>query len=184
MKIRLAADLQTDSIVDGPGIRTVIWTQGCPHQCPGCHNPMTHSFEDGCLVDVDLVKEEISSLSHQTGVTFSGGDPMCQPEACLALAKHCKQLNLDVWFYTGYTYEQIVQLAKQRTCILELLTYIDVLVDGKFILDEKSLNLEFKGSRNQRVIDVPRTLETGIVTLYERKKIPIKGNKKPQGVYI
>lgn len=184
MKIRLAADLQIDSIVDGPGIRTVIWTQGCPHQCPGCHNPMTHSFEDGCLVDVDLLKVELSSLSNQTGVTFSGGDPMCQPEACLVLAKHCKQLNLDVWFYTGYTYEQVLQLGKRKPCILELLNYIDVLVDGKFILDEKSLNLEFKGSRNQRVIDVARTLEAGVVTLYERKKIPVKGNKKPQGVYI
>lgn len=81
MKIRLAADLQPDSVVDGEGIRTVIWTQGCPHKCRGCHNPSTHDFEDGLLVDVEEVKKELAKIKYQNGITFSGGDPLCQPEA-------------------------------------------------------------------------------------------------------
>ena len=82
MEIRLAADLQSDSIVDGPGIRTVIWTQGCPHNCYGCHNPSTHDFSGGALVDVDYIKSSLDSLVYQDGITFSGGDPMCQSAAC------------------------------------------------------------------------------------------------------
>ena len=86
MQIRLASDLQTDSVVDGTGIRTVIWTQGCAHHCPGCHNPETWSFDDGELVDVEDVIERINELEGQDGITFSGGDPFYQPEACTILA--------------------------------------------------------------------------------------------------
>jgi anaerobic ribonucleoside-triphosphate reductase activating protein len=88
MKIRLANTIQSDSIVDGPGIRTVIWTQGCPHNCPGCHNPETHNFNGGFEMDVNELKEQLSSLRNQDGITLSGGEPMMQPVACLEIAKH------------------------------------------------------------------------------------------------
>ena len=104
MEIRLAADLQKDSIVDGPGIRTVIWTQGCPHGCLGCHNPSTHDFDGGALVDVDYIKSEIDDLVFQSGITFSGGDPMCQSAACYEIAKYAKDLGLNIWCYTGFTF--------------------------------------------------------------------------------
>lgn len=184
MEIRLAADLQTDSIVDGPGIRTVIWTQGCPHKCKGCHNPGTHSFDDGVLVDVEEVKEALKEVDHQTGVTFSGGDPMCQPEACLELAKYCHELGLNIWLYTGYTYEQLKKLSKHNEAIMDLLSEIDVLVDGKFILEEKSLNLKFKGSENQRVIDMKATLQKGYIVLYENDVEENSNKSKKDGVYI
>ena len=99
MKIRLAVDLQPDSIVDGEGIRAVIWTQGCPHNCYGCHNPSTHDFNDGELIDINYIKQEIDSLEGQDGITFSGGDPMCQPEACAEIAMYAKKKNLNIWCY-------------------------------------------------------------------------------------
>lgn len=158
MKIRLASELQTDSIVDGEGIRTVIWTQGCSHNCKGCHNPETHSFEDGFLVDVEDLKKEILEVKHQDGITLSGGDPMFQQEPVLEIVKFCKEHNLNVWCYTGFTFEQLLEMSKKNSTIKELLEYIDVLVDGKFVLKEKSLNLYFKGSKNQRVLDMPKSL--------------------------
>src|SRR5574344_2023152 len=152
MKIRLANPIQTDSIVDGEGLRTVIWTQGCIHNCFGCHNPETHSFTKGSLIDVEEIKEQLSKIELQDGVTFSGGDPMCQVDACLEIAKFCQEQGLNVWMYTGYTYEQL--MAKNQDNIKELLKYIDVLVDEKFILEKKSLNILYRGSKNQRIIDV------------------------------
>ena len=102
MKIRLAADLQQDSIVDGEGIRTVIWTQGCPHNCKGCHNPDTHDFNDGALIDIEEIKQKVSKLKNQDGITFSGGDPMCQPKECLEIAKFAKKIGLNIWLYWLY----------------------------------------------------------------------------------
>ena len=163
MEIRLAAYLQPDSIVDGEGIRTVIWTQGCTHNCPGCHNPGTHDFNLGFSQTLEEIKEEISLLEGQDGITLSGGDPMFQPEACIEIAKYAKSLNLNVWCYTGFTFEQLKALSKSKSVILELLNEIDVLIDGKFILENKSLNLLFRGSSNQRVIDVKKSLEEGTV---------------------
>lgn len=159
MKIRLAADLQTDSIVDGEGIRTVLWTQGCKHNCPGCHNPETHSFEKGVLVDTEDLKKEILAIKNQDGITLSGGDPMFQPEASLDIAKFCQENGLNVWCYTGFTFEELLKAAKTNTTVKELLENIDVLVDGKFVLEEKSLNLYFKGSKNQRVLDMKESLK-------------------------
>lgn len=160
MKIRLAVDeIQRDSIVDGEGIRSVIWTQGCIHNCPGCHNPETHSFQKGILIDVDLVKEKISQLEGQDGITFSGGDPMEQAKACSELAKYCQELGLNVWCYTGYTWEELIQKAEFFTDIGEFLKHIDVLVDGKFVLAQKSYDVIFRGSKNQRLIDVQKSLE-------------------------
>ena len=166
MKIRLAADLQTDSIVDGNGIRTVIWTQGCPHNCLGCHNPSTHSFSDGELVDVSDVLDRLDDLVFQDGITFSGGDPMCQPDACLEIAKYAKKLGLNIWCYTGYTFEQLLIMSKAKKSILEFLSNIDVLVDGKFMMEYKSLDCQYRGSTNQRLIDVKKSLESGNVVLW------------------
>ena len=165
MKIRLASDLQKGSIVDGVGIRAVIWTQGCTHNCPGCHNPETHSFKGGFVVDTDEIKKEIEQLTTEDGVTFSGGDPMMQVDACLDIAKIIKKCGLNIWCYTGYTFEELLKMSEKKPSIMEFLKLIDILVDGKFIIKEKSLNLKFRGSRNQRIIDVKKSLKTGRVVL-------------------
>lgn len=159
MKIRLASVLQPDSIVDGEGIRTVVWTQGCPHHCPFCHNPQTHDFKGGFTVEIDDVLKELSKLRGQDGITLSGGDPMVQPLECLEIAKYAHKLGMDVWCYTGYLYEDILKNEKQR----KLLEEVDTLVDGKFLIDEASLDLYYKGSRNQRIIDVKKSLKEGYI---------------------
>lgn len=163
--IRLAADLQSDSIVDGPGLRTVIWTQGCAHHCEGCQNPQTWDFNGGGLVPIDMVLEAIDELEYQTGITFSGGDPMYQPEACNKIAAYCKKKGYNIWTYTGFTFEELMELSKKKPIYKEFLSNIDVLVDGRFKLEERDLSLLFRGSRNQRLIDVQRTLESGKITL-------------------
>ena len=164
-EIRLAADLQSDSIVDGPGLRSVIWTQGCSHHCPGCQNPQTWDFEGGGLVPIDMVLEAIDELEYQDGITFSGGDPMFQPEACNIIAEHCKKKGLNIWVYTGFTYEELMKIAEKKPIYLEFLNKIDVLVDGRFKLEERDLSLLFRGSRNQRLIDMKKTIKNGKVTL-------------------
>ena len=176
MKIRLAADLQIDSIVDGEGLRTVIWTQGCSHNCPSCHNPNTHDFNGGDLVDVEDVVERLEELEGQAGVTFSGGDPMFQPKACAYLAKKVHELNMNVWAYTGFTYEELIN--SNNKDILDFLNEIDILIDGKFELDKRSLNLEFRGSSNQRIIDVKKSLNEKKVIEYKIKK----SKEKPKEV--
>ena len=168
--IRLAADLQTDSIVDGPGLRAVLWTQGCGHHCKGCQNPTTWDFEGGGLVPIEMVKEAISELEYQTGLTFSGGDPMFQVDACLEIAKYAKERGLDIWVYTGFTFEEILKMAKKNKNYLEFLKLIDVLVDGRFILEQRDLSILFRGSRNQRLIDVKRTLDSGEIVLFDEYK--------------
>ena len=164
MKIRLAADLQPDSIVDGEGIRTVVWTQGCSHACPGCHNPGTHDFKSGADVDLEEIKEKLSKLKGQDGITLSGGDPLYQVEASTEIAKYAHSLGMDVWCYTGFTYEEIVSNEK----LSKILDEIDILVDGKFKIEEFSLDLKFKGSKNQRIIDVKKSLEENKVCLVEK----------------
>jgi len=185
MKIRLATpDLQPDSIVDGEGVRAVIWTQGCKHHCPGCHNPETHSFDDGYLVDVEDIKTKIAALEGQDGITLSGGDPFEQAEACLEIAKYAKGQNLNVWSYTGYTYEKLIEKAKTDKNVLELLKNIDVLVDGPFILREKSYDSKFRGSKNQRLIDVPKSLKEKKVILVDKYYQSNNLNKKREFMYI
>lgn len=174
MKIRLSNPLQSDSIVDGDGIRTVIWTQGCPHHCKGCHNPETHSFNDGFLIDTEEIIKEIRKLELQDGITFSGGDPMMQADACMEIAKACKEMGYNIWCYTGFDYEDLLNDSKKRA----FLDYIDVLVDGKFELDKKSYDVMFRGSTNQRLIDVKKSLKKGrCVTIKKyQKKEPIAIN--------
>ena len=165
--IRLAADLQSDSIVDGPGLRTVIWTQGCLHHCKECQNPQTWDMEGGGLVPVQDVLDAIDELRNQDGLTFSGGDPMFQVEACNVIAEYCKKKGYNIWVYTGFTYDEIMKLAKKNKTYIDFLKNTDVLCDGSFKINERDLGLLFRGSRNQRLIDVQKTLETGNVVLFD-----------------
>ena len=159
--IRLASDLQQDSFVDGPGIRMVLWTQGCLHQCPGCHNPHTHDLNGGKLYDVDTIISEMRDSRLQSGLTLSGGEPFLQAEALLPIVKAAKQMHLNIWAYSGFTYEELWNDPVKKKLLMEL----DVLVDGKFIQDQKDHRLVFKGSKNQRIIDVKRSIEEGYVIL-------------------
>jgi anaerobic ribonucleoside-triphosphate reductase activating protein len=155
MEVRLASPITFDSIVDGPGIRAVVWFQGCPHHCKGCHNPETWANEGGNIMTIDEVVSTIARNPLQTGVTLSGGDPLYQPEACLAMIKGLKASNnYSIWLYTGYTIEQLQE--QNNDIINEILQNIDALVDGPFILEEKSLDLPFRGSRNQRIITLEK----------------------------
>ncbi len=183
-EIRLAADLQVDSIVDGPGLRAVLWTQGCSHHCPGCQNPQTWDFNGGGLVPIDMVKEAIDELEYQDGITFSGGDPMFQPEACNELAEYCKSKGLNIWVYTGFTWEEIMKMAKKDNVYNEFLKYVDVLVDGRFILEERDLSLLFRGSRNQRLIDVPKTLGKKEIVLLDEHAYNEEEKFKKEPMYV
>lgn len=140
-----------ESIVDGPGMRYVIFTQGCPHHCEGCHNPDTHAFDAGTLMDIDTLYNDIMKNPMISGVTFSGGEPFCQPEPLTILAKKLKEQNKHIMIYTGYTFEELME--KDEFCV-ELLKQCDLLVDGRFILAQKDLSLQFRGSRNQRILKV------------------------------
>ena len=170
MKIRLASPaIQRDSIVDGEGIRSVIWTQGCIHNCPGCHNPETHDLNGGYELDTEDLKKQIDTLVGQDGITLSGGDPMEQAKACAEIAKYCKKKKLSVWCYTGYTYEALLEKAKTNKNIMELLKNVDILVDGRFIKSLKSYDVVFRGSKNQRLIDVALSLKSNKVVLVKCK---------------
>lgn len=182
--IRLAADLQSDSIVDGPGLRTVLWTQGCSHHCKGCQNPQTWSFDEGALVPLDEVYKAIDELEYQTGFTFSGGDPMFQVEACDKIASYVKNKGMDIWCYTGFTYEQLLKLKEKNPAYGSFLDKIDVLVDGKFILEERDLNLLFRGSRNQRLIDMNKTRKTGKLTLLDEHEYNEEKMFEKEKMYI
>lgn len=152
-----------ESIVDGRGFRYVIFTQGCPHKCPGCHNPQTHDFNGGKWADADNLFEEICENPLLKGVTFSGGEPFCQPKPLLQLAKRIHQKRLDVTVFTGFTYEELQN--KNDPDINALLDETDVLIDGPFIMKEKDLTLTFRGSRNQRVINMDKTRKSGHIIL-------------------
>lgn len=164
VQLRIAGIIN-ESIADGPGIRMVIFTQGCSHNCSGCHNPQTHSFDVGELIDIDKIIYDISKNPLLDGITLSGGDPFEQAEACALLAGEVKRLGLNVITYTGYTYEQLIGLSEQRAGFDELLNNTDMLIDGPFIDKEKNLLLKFRGSANQRIIDMNRTRAEGQIVL-------------------
>ena len=148
-----------ESIVDGPGIRYVIFTQGCPHGCPGCHNPETHDFAGGREIDAETLLAEIRRNGLVSGVTFSGGEPFEQAEALLPLARQLKADGRHLMAYSGYTYEQLI--ADSRAGVRGLLEQLDLLVDGRYEAEHRSLELRFRGSTNQRVLDVPASLAEG-----------------------
>ena len=182
--IRLAADLQSDSIVDGPGLRTVLWTQGCHHHCKGCQNPQTWRFKGGANVLISDVLEAIDELEYQSGFTFSGGDPMFQVEACNIIADYVKKKGMNIWVYTGFTYEEILELAKKNHTYIDFLEKIDVLVDGRFVLEKRNFKLIFRGSSNQRLIDMKKTLKSGNVVLLDESEYNEEGLFKKEKMYI
>lgn len=148
----IISGIETESIVDGPGFRYAIFTQGCPHHCEGCHNPETWPFEGGKAVEIEELFAEIQANPILKGVTFSGGEPFCQPAPLAELAKLVHGVGKDVVTYTGYTYEQLLE--KQDPDIDALLNETDLLIDGPFILAQRDLELTFRGSANQRLIDL------------------------------
>ncbi len=152
------AGIQTDSIVDGPGIRTTFFCQGCPHHCEGCHNPETWPFTGGTPMDTEAMVEIVASNPLCKGVTFSGGEPFAQAEGFLELAKALKAQGYEVASYSGFTFEQLLSGTPTQQQLLEQL---DILIDGPFLQEEKSLELAFRGSNNQRILDVPKSLQAG-----------------------
>ena len=152
------AGVANDSIVDGPGIRTTIFVQGCPHHCFGCHNPETWPFEGG----TEMSAEELFAIVRKNplchGVTFSGGEPFAQAEALLPLAKLLKEAGYELASYTGYTFEQLLQGSEAQRALMRA---VDVLIDGPFVLSQRSLELNFRGSRNQRVLNMAESLARG-----------------------
>lgn len=157
-----------DSIVDGPGLRFSIFTQGCPHNCPGCHNPQTHPFKGGKSYSLRKFKKQITANPLLSGVTFSGGDPFSQAKALIPFAKFVKEKGLELACYTGFLFEQLI--GDSIPFAKELLSYIDILIDGKFVLSQKSLNLRYKGSKNQRTIDVQTSLKENKAILSTNEK--------------
>ncbi|MCK8817967.1 anaerobic ribonucleoside-triphosphate reductase activating protein [Natroniella sulfidigena] len=157
MKLRLAG-ITPESVVDGPGVRFTIFAQGCEHQCSGCHNPATHSFTGGKLFKIEEIIEQIKEKTLITGVTFTGGDPFFQAAEFAQLGQEIKELEqeLDIITYTGFLYEDLIQDQEW----LSLLKVTDILVDGLFDEEKEDLNLNYRGSSNQRVIDVKESLAT------------------------
>lgn len=182
-KIRLASDITHDSVVDGPGIRSVIWTQGCPHNCPECHNPQTHDFNGGFFMEISDVIDNL--LKENKDVTFSGGDPFCQPKECAEIANAMQMNGYSVWAYSGWTYEQLLEKAKSEPAIIDFLKNVDYLVDGPFVLSKKNLLLLFRGSSNQRIIDVQKSLAQGktIVSNKYTDNYELK-TEKPDGIFL
>lgn len=165
--IRIAGVVR-ESIVDGPGIRFVVFCQGCPHHCPQCHNAATHDFAGGYDCSVEKILEAVDADPLLDGVTFSGGEPACQPEGFLALAEGVKARGLNIVMYSGYTYEELVLMASKNAALDQLLQLADVLVDGRYEAEERDLTLNFRGSRNQRPIDLARTRQAGKIVLAEK----------------
>lgn len=165
-KMRIANTV-SDSIVDGPGLRFTVFTQGCRHHCPGCHNPDTHNPEGGKEVTVEQLAQQMKESPLISGLTLSGGDPMEQAAECAQLAALAHEAGLNVWTYTGYTYETLLQ--RKRPDWLALLAQTDVLVDGPYVEREKSYDALFRGSRNQRLIDLNATRAAGKLCLWKQK---------------
>lgn len=187
VSLRLAGVVR-ESIVDGPGLRFAIFCQGCPHNCPKCHNQDTHDFSGGYDCDIQKIVNAIEENPLLSGVTFSGGEPSHQPVAFLEIAKKVKSRGLNIWMYSGYTLEELLSRAnsaisdlnnmnenssqtseknKEQVALKGLLGLIDVLVDGKFINELKDLTLPFRGSKNQRLIDMAATKRHNKIVLYE-----------------
>lgn len=161
--LRIAGTVR-DSIVDGPGLRYVIFTQGCPHHCPGCHNPKTHDFTGGQEAEVEKILSEIFENPILGGVTFSGGEPFCQAEGLVTIAEAVKERGIHLMIYTGYLLEELQKMSDPG--VQRLLELADILVDGPFVLEERNLTLQYRGSENQRVIDMVKTRAAKNVVLY------------------
>ena len=165
MELRIAGTV-SDSIVDGPGLRFTIFTQGCSHHCKGCHNPHTWSYDGGTAADLDVLYESVAENPILSGVTLSGGEPFDQAQALIPLVKRYKDARIEVAAYSGYTFEELCADPDKK----ELLALCDILIDGEFIEEEKSLELKFRGSANQRILDVKASLEAGQAVLSTQKR--------------
>lgn len=161
MKIRLAGEV-AESTVDGPGIRYTIFTQGCLHNCSGCHNPSTHPLDKGYLEEIDEIITRMNSNPLISGITLSGGEPFLQPQELLELCIKAKKENYNIIAYSGYTYEELLNMNNKH--INSILNIIDILIDGRFEIDKRTLTLLYRGSTNQRAIDMVGTrIENKIV---------------------
>ncbi len=161
MTLRIAGTVE-ESIVDGPGLRYVLFVQGCPHHCPECHNPETHPMDGGREVALSSILKEIKANPLIRRVTFSGGEPFARCRPLLALARELRSKNYELLAYTGYLFEDLLEKKEPR----ELLTLLDMLMDGPYIAAQKTLTLKFRGSANQRIIDVPASLAAGRTVLH------------------
>ncbi|MEI5907948.1 anaerobic ribonucleoside-triphosphate reductase activating protein [Bacillus spongiae] len=142
-----------DSVVDGEGLRTVIFFAGCPHHCLGCHNPKSWDIHNGIEMSVNDICAEVL-LNPLSNVTLSGGEPFLQAREVKKLAKTLKAKKKNIWIYSGYTYEELI--SSENTHVLELLSHCDVLVDGPFLLEERDISLRFRGSSNQRILSLKK----------------------------
>lgn len=148
--IRLSGPIERDNIVNGDGLRAVVWTQGCPNHCRGCQNPETWDYASGFLIKIDEIKEELRNFKGQAGLTFCGGEPFAQAKACKELADWArKELGWNVWSFSGFMYEEMKEYGKEPWGLVKSL---DALIDGPFILEERDLSLKYRGSRNQRLL--------------------------------
>lgn len=161
------AGIVRESIVDGPGIRFTVFCQGCPHACEGCHNPETHDFAGGKEIKIERFLEEIDKDKLLAGVTFSGGEPFCQPEAFVELAIKVKERGLNITAFSGYTLEQLTDMGEKDPAVKELLELTDILIDGPFVKELRDLTLQFRGSSNQRVIDMNETRRLGETAIWK-----------------
>lgn len=165
--IRLAG-IAENSLVNGPGLRKVFFSQGCTHHCRNCFNPTTWSFEGGEVLNVDDLMKKVEFETFLDGVTFSGGDPFQQPKPFAYFAKLLKKKHINLWIYTGYTWEQLEKLQKINPDVKVMIENCDVIVDGPFVQDLADERIEFRGSSNQRIIDVPQTLAKKRIVLWKK----------------
>lgn len=159
-KLKIASVVD-DSVVDGPGYRYTIFTQGCAHNCIGCHNLKTHDYNAGSYINYEDISKDLKKFKYIKAVTFSGGEPLDQPEALAEFVKNLKNAGYHILIYTGYTYEQIQKNQKK----FEAIKNADILIDGKFEITKKSLNLKYRGSNNQRIIDIQETIKNNELVL-------------------
>lgn len=165
--LRLAGVIR-ESIVDGPGFRFVVFCQGCPHRCEGCHNPESHDFKGGKIYTLEKIMDAVLKDPLLDGVTFSGGEPFCQAPAFAKLGRMLREHGLNIVTYTGYTYEQLqAKISRNEKGIDELLSITDILIDGRYEKDKRDLTLLFRGSTNQRPIDVKATRSSGSIVIHE-----------------
>lgn len=165
-KLQLAGVVR-ESIVDGPGIRMTVFVQGCPHHCKGCHNEHTWSFDGGYTSSVERILEEAAKDKLLKGITLSGGEPFTQAKALAVLARKARAMGLNIFCYTGYTFEYLYAHFDEHPEYKELLEECDWLVDGPFVEEQMSLMLHFRGSRNQRILNVKESLAKGEAVLSE-----------------
>jgi anaerobic ribonucleoside-triphosphate reductase activating protein len=168
MELRVAGIVK-ESVVDGPGFRYVIFAQGCTHCCKGCHNPDTHALGGGYVVDTESLIEDIKQSKYIDGVTFSGGEPFLQADAFIHIAEKLKEANMNIVCYTGFTFEQLMESKDERS--IKLLGLVDILIDGPYIEELRDLGLSFRGSRNQRILDVKTSIVENKATLESLYKV-------------